>query len=435
MTASPNDAAGGTDVRPADVRIDDLATPRFAPGIVELRRQMEAVAPSVRLEPAALMATAMEQTGLEDFGDAWFREPFEVLCTAMRTEAGLSPVGVVSASFQLAQLLKNRLLIQDLLTRHPEILDVRIERPIIIAGLPRTGTTHLHNLMAADPALRSLPYWESLEPVLAQGEEPGPGQPDPRLARTGQALEMLDAAMPYFKRMHEMTVEHAHEEIQLLAIAGSTMLFETMAPMPMWRDWYKGTDQTPAYGYLKVVLQTLQWLRGGTRWVLKSPQHLEQFGPLMATFPDATVVVTHRDPVSVTASMTTMIAYTARMSLQAVDPHAIGRYWAARAEDLLRACVADRGVLPADRSTDIRFTDFMADDLATVEGIYRLADQPMTGDGGAAMASFMETHPRGRHGRVIYDLADFGLDRAERRRAFKFYVERFGVAEEQAGAG
>lgn len=396
---------------------------------------MEGIAPSLSLEADALLNAATEQTGLDDFGDPWFLEPLQVLCLALQGEAGLSPSGVVSSWSQLVQHLKNRLLIEDLLKRHPEIRSLHIDRPIIIAGLPRTGTTHLHNLMAADPALRSLPYWESLEPVLAPAEQPGPGEPDPRLARTTQGLAILEAAMPHFKRMHEMTVEHVHEEIQLLAIAGSTMLFETMAPMPSWRDWYRATDQTPAYAYLKTVLQVLQWSRGGTRWVLKSPQHLEQFGPLMTTFPDATVAVTHRDPVSVTASMTTMIAYTSRLALAKVDPIAIGSYWAPRVEDLLRACVADRDLLPGAQSIDVRFSEFMADDVAMVERIYGLAGQPMTSEARTAMESFMAEHPRGRHGRVVYDLADFGLDPIECRAALCFYRDRFGVETEAPGAG
>ena len=126
------------------------------------------------------------------------------------------------------------------MTRHPEINDIRIERPIIICGLPRTGTTHLHNLIGSDPGLRSLPYWESLEPVLADHERPEPGGPDPRLARTGFALDVLNVALPYFNRMHEMTVDHVHEEIQLLAVDISTMLFETQALLPTWRDFFRG---------------------------------------------------------------------------------------------------------------------------------------------------------------------------------------------------
>jgi len=416
--------------RPADVRIDDLASPRFPADVEAIRSAMTTMGADLHLEPDELLAAAAEQTGLDDFGEARFREPLAVLCSALRTEAGLSPAGVTSAWTQLVMLLKNRLLVEDVLKRHPEIHELRVERPIIIAGLPRTGTTHLHNLMSADPALRSLPYWESLEPVLADAERQQRDAPDPRVARTEQALEVLNTALPYFRRMHEMTTHHVHEEIQLLAIDFSTMLFETMAVMPSWRDWYKSTDQSPTYRYLETVLKVLQWQRGGVRWVLKSPQHLEQFRPLMATFPDATFVVTHRDPVSITASLATMVSYSARLSHERVDPHRIGRYWADRIEDMLHACVDEREVLPADQSLDVRFPEFMADDVAMVERIYRVAGQAMTPDVRASMDSFMAEHPRGRHGGVIYELADFGLDREERRRALRFYVERFDVAEE-----
>jgi hypothetical protein len=414
--------------RPAAVRIEDLEAPAFS---AEVTAMMEAAAPFADEVPFTLddvTAHAQAETGLTDLGNDWFREPLSVLLNALTTEVELSPFGRITASTQLVQLLKNRLLIEDVLARHPEIHDLEIRQPIVIAGLPRTGTTHLHNLMSADPALRSLPYWESLEPVLAESETPGPGQADPRLARTEAGVVFLDQAMPLFKRMHEMTTWHVHEEIQLLAIAGSTMLFETMAVLPSWRDWYRGHDQTPAYEYLRTVLKVLQWQRGGERWVLKSPQHLEQFGPLTNVFPDATVVVTHRDPVSITASLATMVSYTARLNHKRVDPVAIGSYWADRLVDMLGSCARDRDILPADRSTDIRFHEFMVDDIATVERIYGLAGQPMTAEAQTAMTAFMADHPRGRHGAVAYDLAQIGLDRAERRRALAFYVERFGVA-------
>jgi Sulfotransferase family len=416
--------------RPAPVRIDDLAHPRFSPETAEILTAMAAMADGVQLEPDALMDAAVAKTGLSDFGADTFREPLDVLCAAFRTEAGLSGPGVVSNHALLVQLLSNRLLIQDLLQRHPEIHDVRIEAPIIVCGLPRTGTTHLHNLMAADTNLRSLPYWESLEPVLPESERPAPGEPDPRIARTAVALDFINSAMPYFKRMHEMTVDHVHEEIQLLAIDFSTMLFETTAAMPSWRDYYLAHDQTPHYEYMRTVLKVLQWLRGGDRWVLKSPQHIEQFPALRATFPDATFVVTHRDPLSVTTSVATMIAYTARLSHERVDPHFIGGYWADRIERMLRSCADERDVLPAGQSIDVPFDEFMADDVAMVGRIYELAGQPMTDGARAAMQAFMDEHPRGKFGGIRYDLADFGLDPAERRQALRFYTDRFGVQQE-----
>ena len=419
--------------RPPPVVLDDLADPRFPDDVAPILDAMAAAAEGLELTPAALMAAASDATGLDDFGDLGFVGRLDVLCTALREEAGLSPAGLVSLHTQLVSLLRNRLLVQDLLTTHPEILDVRIERPLVIAGLPRTGTTHLHNLLAADPALRSLPYWESLEPVLPEAERAAvaAGAPDPRLERCQLGLDVVNGAMPHFRRMHDMTVEHVHEEIQLLAMDVSTMLFETLALVPSWRDAYLATNQAPSYAYLKTVLQALQWLRGGTRWVLKSPQHIEQFGPLMEVFPDATVVVTHRDPVAVTTSVVTMLTYAARLQAAEVDPLAIGHYWADRVETMLRACADDRDLLPAQQSLDVHFTDFMADDVAMVQRIYGVAGQPFTAEVEQAMRAFMEEHPRGRHGGVRYDLTTFGLDPAELRDRFAFYVARFGVAQER----
>jgi hypothetical protein len=415
---------------PAPVTLDDLGEPQFCDDIRATFAAMAKGSAGLELTPEPLMAGAVEQTGLDDFGNGDFVERLDVLCRALRTEARLSPAGVFAQHAMLTGLLRNRLRLEDRVRRHPEILDLEVRAPVVICGLPRTGTTHLHNLMSADPALRSLPYWESLEPVLAESEQPGPGQPDPRRARTEQALWMVNTAMPHFNRMHEMTVDHVHEEIQLLAIDFSTMLFETIAPMPTWRDYYLSIDQRSSYAYLLRILKVLQWVRGGTRWVLKSPQHLEQFPALRATFPDATYVVTHRDPVSVTASMATMLAYSARMTHDRVDVGWISRYWAERLARMLGSCVDDRDVLPDDQSIDVRFAEFMADDIGMVEKIYQLAGQPMNTSVRAGMEAFMAAHPRGRYGTVRYDLAALGLDRGELRKTFAAYAGRFEVAEE-----
>jgi hypothetical protein len=421
-----------TTARPSAVRIDDYANPRFGPEFAAIREAVVPMAATLELEAEPLLARARAETGLDDFGEPGFRARLDVLLAALR-DAGLAPFGVVGNHTLVLQLLKSRLLVEDLLRRHPEIAQIPIRRPIVIVGLPRTGTTHLHNLLAADPALRSLPYWESLEPVLDPREVPPPGAPDPRRARTQAALDVIDLAMPLFERMHEMTVDHAHEEIQLLAIDFSSMLFETIALLPAWRDHYLARDQRPHYAYLKRVLQVLTWLRGGDRWVLKSPQHCEQIPALLATFPDATFVTTHRDPVPVTASMVTMITYSQRMAIDHPDPQACGAYWSARVEDLLRGCARDRDLLPDDRTVDVRFHELVADDLATVRRVYEVAGQPFTPDTRRAMADFVAAHPRGRHGAVVQDLTDFGLDPAERRAALRFYAERFGTREEPGG--
>jgi hypothetical protein len=416
--------------RPPSIRFDDLAHPRFSETARSILDMMDEAGASVTLEPAPLMESAVAATGLKDFGPPDFAPRLDILCRSLRDEARLNNAGILAQSMLLSGLLRNRLLLEDLLGRHPEIREEKIDRPIIICGLPRTGTTHLHNLMGSDPALRSLPYWESVEPVLAEQERPSAGAPDPRLERTATALGFLDIAMPEFKRMHEMTVDHVHEEIQLLAIDISTMLFETIAPIPTWRDHYLARDQRPSYAYLKVILQTLQWLRGGSRWVLKSPQHLEQFPALLDTFPDGVFVVTHRDPVSVTTSMLTMLAYSARLRHDTVDLEWIGTYWVDRLHRMLTACAESRDSLPDNRTIDVHFGKFMEDDMAMVRRIYEIAEQPLTKESERAMSGFVRAHPRGRHGGVVYDMSQFGMDRAQLKGYFRPYAERFGVAEE-----
>ena len=417
--------------RPAPIHIDDLANPRFAPEVQEMMEAVKPVADAIELTPDAMTAQAVAETGLDDFGADGFREPLGVLLDALDQQAERSAMGRVSAHAQALGMLKNRLLVEDIVREHPEILEVRIERPIFIVGQPRTGTTHLHNLIAADPAMRSLPYWESLEPVLPKAERDAvaSGAPDPRRERTAGGLDILETALPYFKRMHEMTVDHVHEEIQLLALDFSTMLFETMAVLPSWKAWYVAHDQTPHYAYLKKVLQVLQWQRqAGRRWVLKSPQHVEQFVPLMRVFPDASVVVTHRDPVSVVASTATMISYSARLSHDVVDPHVIGGYWSDRVQEMQNAGMRDHAQLPDERTIDVLFNEFMADDVAMVQRIYDVADQPFTQEVRSAMDAFMVEHPRGRHGGVLYDLeGDFGVDPTKIRQAMRAYTDRFDV--------
>ncbi len=405
------------------IRLTDLAEPVFSPEIIEMRTAMASMADSLDFDPDAMRAEAIAEIGLEDFGGKEYEEPFMALTGAVDRSEIVSPVGRLMMHALMMQLLKNRLLLTDLLTRHPEIHDIEIVRPIIICGLPRTGTTHLHNLTAADPALRSLPYWESLEPIPLPTE--ASADPDPRIERCDVALEFVNQAMPEFKRMHEMTTWHVHEEIQLIAMDFSTMLFESLALIPEWRDYYLTHDQAPHYRYMKTVLKALQFLRGGSRWVLKSPQHLEQFGTLLDTFSDATFVVTHRDPVAVVTSMATMAAYTARMYHAPVYPDLFGRYWADRIDTMLHACVRDRDQLPADQSIDVRFGEFMEDDIAMVRRIYDLADQPFTQQVAKAMAGYMAEHQQGRFGRVDYRVEDVGLDKTDLEEQFTFYSDRF----------
>src|SRR6201995_5118164 len=272
---------------------------------------MAAMAPQCPLDADALHAQASADTGLHDFGAQDYRERLDVYLAALREIDGLHAAGVVNFYAQLLQLLKNRLLLTDLLGRHPEIDDIELQPPVVIAGLPRTGTTHLHNMLAAPPTFRTMPYWESVEPFPLTAETGV--EPDPRRMRMDVAVSVINTVMPHFALMHEMTTDHVNEEIQLLANDLSTMLFETLADVPRWRDYYQAHDQTPHYQYLASQLKAMQFLRGGGRWLVQAPPHLQQGRVLDRLFPGSIVVFAHRDPVPVALSMTAMITYSARM--------------------------------------------------------------------------------------------------------------------------
>ncbi len=415
---------------PTPTRITDWDNP----GLPLLLRAFNAVGgwPTrtfVSLEPEDLLSAASKQTGLSDFGDDRFREPLEILLRSMQSETELSPFGRIAARQLVLQLLRSRLRLEELYRLHPEIEDEQVDRPIIVCGLPRTGTTHLLNLLSQDASFRWLPYWESLEPFPDPDERPGRDGRDPRIGRCARVLDGINKVIPLFNAMHEFTVEGPHEEIQLLAIDFSTMLFEGSYHVPSYGEWYKRTDQTATYAYLKRCLKALQFLRPGERWLLKSPQHLENLNALVTAFPDATFIQTHRDPVRITASLTTMVAYGSRMQERDPDVRAIARYWTGRAEDLLRAGVRDRGLLPESRVMDVHFRDFMADMPGTVKRVFEFAGQPFTEETAQAIDAFLLDNPKGKHGLVDYRLEDLGIDPEERRAALAFYQEQYNVPE------
>ena len=405
------------------VQLDDLAEPKFSPEAEAIRDMMATLAADCPLDADALHARAIADTGLDDFGPDDYRERLDVYLAALHDIDGMHAPGIVNFFGQLSQWLKNRLLLTDLLTRHPEIHNVELLPPVVIAGLPRTGTTHLHNVLGAAPSFRTLPYWESFKPFPLPSEEGI--EPDPRAARMDIAVTVMNTLMPHFALMHEMTTEHVHEEIQVLANDYSTMFMETLAYVPRWESYYLAHDQTSTYEYLATQLKALQFLRGGRRWLLKSPQHLEQLPVLDKVFPGVAVVCTHRDPVPVAISMVAMLAYTARTHRSPVPVEEIAAGWIDRLELMLAALVGDRDVIPPDRSIDVSFDDFMADQLGVAEQVYGLVGEPMTDEVRAAMAEYLGGHQRGRLGKVLTSCEMFGLNEDDLRERFAPYVSRF----------
>ena len=409
-----------------EIRIDDLA----APVLNDMQRMAidygDKVATDLSIE--AILSHAVAATGLDDFGPDDFRERLELQLAEMNADPERTGIGRMIMFGDCARNAANRLLIRELLKQHPEILDIPIEKPVIVVGLPRSGTTHLVNLLAADSRFRSMPLWESYEPV------PNPKEParvdgvDPRWTRCQQQWEAMQQAAPFIAAMHPMEPDHVHEENELMAPDFSNYNLEWVSRSPGWRDYYLSHDQTPHYRYLKTVLQILQWYRPRERWVLKSPQHLEQLGPLLTVFPDATIVVTHRDPVAVIQSTITMLTYGSRTGYRSPRPEWYRDYWSDRIHRLLEASVRDRHLLPEGRTVDVFFHEYMADEMGTLQRVYDAAGIEFYEQARADIAAYQAAHPRGKEGKVVYDLrGDFSVTPEELRQPFGFYFDRFPV--------
>lgn len=411
------------------IRIDDLAVPVLSDDQRAIRDALE-LRPVV-LDPEQLVAKARRSTGLTDLGDPGILDRLAAHTAAIDADTGLTNLGRLTLRMRVQRLLENRLRLRDLLERHPEIHDIELPAPMIVVGLPRSGTTHLVNLLAQDPRRRALPFWESQEPLPVPGEGPGPDGVDPRFRRWQAVHETEQVMAPLTRLMHDRFPAAIEEEVELMDLDLSSYTLEWHARVPTWRDHYLALDHDAHYAHLRKVLQALTFLRGPRSWVLKSPQHLEQLGPLTRTFPDAVVAFTHRDPVAVIQSAVTMLAYGDRLRRHAIEPEVLAAYWVDRVQRLLTACVRDRDLVPADRSTDIVFADFMADDLGTVERFYATAGVDLPDDVRNRFAAYLAANPRGKHGRVGYDLrGDFGVDPVALHEQFRFYTERFGVTTE-----
>ncbi|OBG50595.1 hypothetical protein A5669_28015 [Mycolicibacterium fortuitum] len=409
--------------------IEDLTVPELTPMQREVLVGLENL--SVDLDPAAMIAEAMEKTGLDDFGSDDFHPRLGAYAGAVDADSGNTNLNRFILRNRIVRLLSQRLLLTDLLRRYPEIHDVEIERPIIVVGLPRSGTTHLVNLIASDPRRRALPYWESQEPFPMHGEGPDVNGVDPRFARSVAEHESAMVMTPLVQNMHDRFPQAIEEEVEILDLDFASYVLEWHCRVPQWRDFYLGLDQDQHYGYLRTVLKALTFLRGPRQWVLKSPQHCEQLGPLTRTFPDATVAFTHRDPVAVIQSAVTMLAYGDRMRRTEIDPEGLVDYWIDRIERLLRACVRDRDLIGPDRSVDIGFHQLNGNEIPILETLYGYNGTALTEDTRAAFARYLHDNPRGKHGQIRYDLRrHFGRTPGQVRSRFGFYFDRFDVREE-----
>jgi hypothetical protein len=420
--------SAGPDI--ADIDFDDLAAPK----LTDVQRQILEFteATHVEFDIDRMLAEAVEQAGVGDLDDTdGFGERLSAHVAAIEADEGLRELTRSSLRQRVVRLLRNRLSLTELIKRYPEIESIPIEKPFIVVGMPRSGTTHLVNLIAADPRRRALPYWESQDPIPARGEGPDIFGADPRYVRAKAEHEALMVSAPMVAAMHDRFPEAIEEEVELLDLDLAAYVLEWHARVPDWRDHYLALDQTRHYAYMRKVLQALTFLRGPRTWILKSPQHSEQLGPLMATFPDATVAFTHRDPVAVIQSAITMMAYSDRLRRTSIDPAWLLDYWSDRVRRLLSACVRDRDLVPADRSIDISFHHLNGNEMPLLDELYRRGGVELTPKVRGRFQQYLDRNPRGKHGRIRYDMQrHFGMSADELRGRFDFYFDRFDVRPE-----
>lgn len=412
------------------ISLDDLTNPV----LTDVQRQVLEYTESraVVFDLEAMLAEAVGQAGVDDLAaDDGYTARLQAYVDAIESDTGLRQLTRNTLRARVIRLLRNRLSLTELLKRHPEIGAIEIDRPLIVVGMPRSGTTHLVNLIARDPRRRALPYWESQEPIPAPGQGPGPSGVDPRYVRAKAEHDGLMATAPYVAAMHDQFPEAVEEEVELLDLDLAAYVLEWHARVPGWRDTYLALDQTRHYGYLRTVLQALTFLRGPRTWVLKSPQHAEQLGPLMATFPDATVAFTHRDPVAVIQSAATMMAYSDRLRRHSIDPQWLIGYWTDRVHRLLSCCVRDRDLVPAEQSLDIGFHQLNGNEMPVLEEVYRRAGVGIPTAVRGRFQAYIDSNRRGAKGSIPYDLRrHFGVAPDELRSRFGFYFDRFDIRPE-----
>lgn len=417
---------------PAAPELDfaDLTSPQ----LTEVQQQILKFTESrpVEFDIDVMLAEARDQAGATDLDDTdRFTDRLNAHVAAIEADDGLRHLARSTLRQRVVRLLRNRLSLIELIKRYPEIESIPIEKPFIVVGMPRSGTTHLVNLIAADPRRRALPYWESQEPLPVPGGGPDEHGVDPRYTRCKQEHDALMVSAPVVAAMHDRFPEAIEEEVEILDLDLASYVLEWHARVPDWRDYYLNLDQRQHYAYLRKVLQALTFLRGPRTWILKSPQHCEQLGPLMATFPDATVAFTHRDPVAVIQSAITMMAYSDRLRRTSIDPGWLVDYWTDRVHRLLSACVRDRGLVPEERSIDVSFHQLNGNEMPLLEELYRRGDTELPAKVCDRFQKYLDGNPRGKHGRVRYDLQrHFGVSADELRDRFDFYFDRFDVRAE-----
>lgn len=377
----------------------------------------------VALDEGSLLEAARKKTGLDRFGDPDFHEPLRRLIASIEDEARLHPLGRIITRARLVSTLATRMRLERMVERDPAILSEKLTRPIVIVGLPRTGTTFLHRLLASDESrIRALMSWEALMPVPLEGEK----EPTKRIAAAQRSESALRYLAPDFFAVHPIDAVGPEEDILLLDLAFRSTVPEATMNVPSFATWLESVDQSPAYRMMAKALRALQRQRrpAGSewRWVLKTPHHLEWLDELPKVLDDPLIVWTHRTPREVVGSFCSMIAHGRGVFSDAVDPVEIGRSWLRKGKRMVERAMDARSRWGKNSFVDVRYEDLIRDPVAIVRGIQERAGLPWTKETETALAASRKREVKDRHGKHRYSLEAFGLSAAQVDEAFGPYI-------------
>ena len=380
------------------------------------------------LSPAAVMASAAKAAGSDDFGSDSFRQPLSVFLEACRREAELTTFGRILISKMLSAALVNRIELHRWSQLHPEVADERIERPWIIVGLPRTGTSVLSMLLGLDPMARPLRQWEAAHlippPTLEEADE------DPRIARTAKELDGLMKLNPPLRAMHPFGATLAQECVSLFLFDLRTMAVEVVAHVPSYARWLEQTDMTSAYDQHRLALQTLQSRQPTERWILKTPNHLWHLEALLAAYPDARIIWTHRDPGPVVTSLASLANAGQRPLTWRTDPRPTANEWKNKCRFALASAVAFDEKAEEGWCQHLHYDDLMADPLEAVRQLYRSFGNEVSDLHARRIEAFLQNRPKDAFGTHRYDPADFGWTYEGLADEFSDYTARYKVRSE-----
>lgn len=380
----------------------------------------------VEVTTAALLDAARAATGLGDFGDPWFMVPLEKLVACINAEAGLlAPTG--GPVDRIVYALMDRLVLTDLIRRRPEILDEKIEVAGAILGLPRTGSTMLHRLLAASPQLTAPRWWEVTFPLPLPDEQPG--DPSPRHALAKQTVSDFLASWPNFESIDPIDAMEVSEEVILLDKSFLSTTYDSMMHIPGYGLWQADQGHERAYRELKVWLQVIQSQtpeRRGRKWILKTPHHLlGGLSGLLSVFPEARLIMTHRDVAQVLPSYCSMCESMTVMASSTYRRETQGAYWSKRFATGMDRLMALRRTLPADRFIDVQYRDTVTDPIGTARRVMLAMGYDFTAADEAAMAACVAGNAREKRPAHRYSAADFGIDNAQVARDFAVYSRQY----------